>query len=184
MIQLQEEGGLRRRPPRPYRPVGASLIVPAKVLALTLSAVEPFGRRRLEACCFWYGPRDAADNGRVAAVVVPRQENTWGNYSVSSDAMAEVAAATRRFGWRNLTQVHTHPGRRIEHSAYDDDHANSRRALSLVFPFYGLIGGRVGAKVGVHEFQDGYWHLLGDLEAACRVQIVSGAEDVQILNMR
>jgi hypothetical protein len=88
--------------------------------------------------------------------------------------MAKVAAATGPRGWRNLSQLHTHPGSAVEHSFYDDDHANSRRALSIVLPYYGRSDSWPEATLAVHEFQDNAWHLLDPGQSAQR--IVAGAD--------
>lgn len=173
---LSENGLLWRAPPPvPYRLPRAVLAVPLPAWEQTLAVFARTAARRVEACCFWYGVRAGDDSALVHAVVVPRQRNTWGNYSVPAEAMAEVAATTRPEGWVNLCQLHTHPGRGVEHSRYDDEHANSRRALSLVLPWYGRWQGEWHAGLGVHEFQGGYWHLLAEDEARRRV-ILGGAD--------
>ena len=161
----------RPPPPVPYVRPDLVLTVPLGVLTLTMRVFQQYAGRRVESACFWYGSRDDAGNGRVAAVAVPGQYNHRGHYRVEADGVAAMAAATRPHGWKNLSQVHTHPGPAVEHSRYDDAHANSRRSLSLVFPLYGLWRGRWPEGVGVHEFQAGYWHLLTTADAAARVVI-------------
>lgn len=161
----------RPPPPSPYVPSGLVLTVPLGVLNLTLRVFQQYARHKVESSCFWYGTRDDAGNGRVAAVAIPRQYNHWGHYRVEADGVAAMAAATRPHGWKNLSQVHTHPGVGVEHSRYDDAEANSRRALSVVFPLYGLWKGNWPDGVGVHEFQTDYWHLLPPANAAVRVLI-------------
>src|SRR5262249_9468740 len=102
---------------------------------------------------------------------------------VPASAVAEMAAATRSHGWVNLAQVHTHPGHGVEHSRYDDGHANSRRALSVVIPFYGRWHGPWPIGVGVHEFQDEYWHLLTEADARLRGPVVEPG-DAELLDLR
>jgi hypothetical protein len=166
---------LRRRPTQSYTLATQKLIVPAHALAVTLEVLSQCAR--LETCCFWYGTGDrGAREVRVTAVVVPRQRQTWGNYQVSVEAVREMSERLSPYGLRNLAQVHSHPGDNVEHSSYDDEMANSRKALSLVFPRYGHWNRRWPAGVGVHEFQGGYWHLLGDSDAAKRVSVQQGAQ--------
>jgi hypothetical protein len=175
-----EDDLLRPRPVHPYRPVDLQLRVPASALTATLELLCRAGRR--ESGVFWYGPRDYVGNGEVAYVVAPRQRMSWGNYAVSGEALAEVVNRLLD-GWKPLAQVHSHPGSRVEHSNYDDRMASSRRALSLVFPLYGRdTGEQFPAGVGVHEWQDDYWHLLDSGFARRRVILVDGT--VQVEDMR
>lgn len=180
---LAEASIWRPAPPGAYRLPAAILTLRKNAMDYTRAVFRETAARRLEACCFWYGFRSAEGGGEVVAVVVPRQRNNWGNYSVSAPAIGEMATATRHRGWVNLAQVHTHPGREIEHSRYDDDQANSRRALSVVLPFYGKWQRTWPAGVGVHEFQDDYWHLLSENDAASRV-IVADIGDAELLDLR
>ena len=174
MSESDEEFSIRRPPPpRPYRAGTATLFVSTTALAQTVEALRRTGR--IEACCFWYG-RDLPDgSGRVEAVIVPRQRGTWGNYDVPPAAIAQVSAATRPKGWVALAQVHSHPGDGIEHSRYDDQRALSRGILSIVFPRYGHWTDPWPQAVGVHEFQDDYWHLLTTADASRRIVAEKGA---------
>lgn len=168
--ETQDESLLwRPPPPLPYVPGNAVLKLPRQALAITLSTFSAYGHRRLEACAFWYGVEEPGGSASVRAVVIPRQRNSWGHYAVHPDAISMVSAATRPKRWTNLAQVHTHPGPGVEHSRYDDAHANSRHALSLVFPFYGAWSAQWPDGVGIHEFQAEYWHLLAPPHARCRL---------------
>lgn len=171
--RIENESILWRPPPlRPYQPSAAILDIPRPALSLMLNIFSTYASRRVEACCFLYGPA-SADHAHAAAeaVVVPRQSNSWGHYTVGADAIPRIAAATRPRGWRNLAQVHTHPGIEVEHSRYDDQHANSRRAMSFVVPVYGLWEGEWPEGIGVHEFQNDYWYLLSDEYAKRRTRL-------------
>lgn len=183
MIENSEAPDLWRDPPsRPHRRSGERLEVPLVALRTSLSICQASGRR--ETGLFWYGRRDdAAKAARVHAVVVPRQRQTWGNYSIAAAAMREVHDRVAPFELRNLAQIHSHPGALVEHSRYDDDMANSRRAVSIVLPHYGCWGDQWPRGVGVHEFQDDYWYLLSDEAAASRVAVIEDAE-VKVIDCR
>jgi hypothetical protein len=171
----EEEGLLRPLPSVPYQPTAAQLRVPRRALELTLNTLTRAGR--LEMCCFWYAPPNGIEDlRRVSAVVVPRQHQSWGNYHVTADAMQAIHAKVGPLKLTNLAQVHSHPGTRVEHSRYDDRMANSRRALSLVFPSYGQWEGTWPCGIGIHEFQRDYWYLLDGLDAARRVILTDDAE--------
>lgn len=168
---LIDEDLFRDPPPRPYVPTSARLEVPANALEATLVSLRRAGP--LESSVFWYGPR-LDDVAQVAAVLTPRQIMTRGNYDVSPAAMSEMLREVDE-AWRPLAQIHSHPGRSVEHSRYDDRMASSRRALSIVFPYYGRWAGPWLRGVGVHEWQEDYWHLLSEPNAARRVQISAAA---------
>ena len=174
---MDNEDKLRRPPPpRPYRATGLQLGVPRTALQATLTLLQQAGRK--ESGVFWYGPRDSAGNGTVAYVVAPQQRMTFGNYNVSAQAMARIVHGLPD-DWRPLAQIHSHPGVRVEHSNYDDRMMSSRRAISLVFPNYGRASGAFPDGVGIHEWQDEYWHLLDPRQAAQRVVIGDGAAKVE-----
>jgi hypothetical protein len=158
------------------------LRVSADAVATTTALLRSVDRR--ESCCLWLGERDQTGGGVVRAVVVPRQRNAWGNYQVDVSAMMQVAEAFDGRGWSNLAQLHSHPGRGVEHSRYDDRMASSRRALSLVFPFYGHWTGPWPYDVGVHEFVDDYWHLLSRSDAARRVVVGDGSAPIELADFR
>ena len=175
---VSEEDLFRSPPQRPYRCVDGRLRVPIQALTATLKLLEAAGSR--ECGVFWYGPREDAYTGTVAYVVAPRQRMDRGNYYVSADALTEIVYRLPG-DWKPLAQIHSHPGTYVEHSTYDDRMMSSRRALSLVFPSYGRNTETFPTGIGVHEWQDDYWHLL-EADAACRrVVLVAGATLVEDL---
>ncbi len=176
------EFALRRPPPAsPYRPSGRVLRASALVLSGTLAALRK--RTGRESACFWAGTIDGDGHGRVEAIVVPRQVNSPFNYTVPTDAMKEVATTCRARGWTIVGAIHTHPGLAVEHSRYDDQMTPSRRAVSLVIPMYGKWAGAWPNGFGVHEFVEGYWHLLSQEAATARVQFTDEARP-ELLELR
>ena len=163
----------------PYSPVDACLEVPIDAIEATLALLRAAGAR--ESGLFWYGPRAGA-GGVVRSIRAPRQVMHPFNYTVDTAALSEMTAGLPD-DFRTLAQIHSHPGPSVEHSRYDDEMVGSRRALSLVFPNYGLVTRAWPQGVGVHEFQDGYWHLLTDDEAAARVRLTPRA-DIERLDFR
>lgn len=176
---MANEGDIPRPPAvRSYEPNGLQLRVPFSALAATLTLLEAAGRR--ESGVLWYGVRDAAGNGTVAYVVAPRQHMNSGNYLVPAQALTGVVSRLPDI-WKPLAQIHSHPGADVEHSSYDDQMACSRKALSIVFPFYGQFAPAFPSGVGVHEWQDEYWHLLDEKLAKARVILVPGKVKVEDL---
>lgn len=166
------QGGTRPEPLQAYVPNGRVLSVPRQGIDAVFQVLRPYARRRVEAGMFFYGERYPNGDTLVRSVVVPRQENHWGNYYVSAQAMAEVALATNDTDWVNIAQLHTHPGTWVDHSPYDDRVANSIRAISVVIPRYGRDASSWPSALGVHEWQEGHWHRLDTATSASRIQVV------------
>jgi JAB domain-containing protein similar to deubiquitination enzymes len=174
---MDSEDEFKLLPPvLPYRPTCAQLRVPAGALAATLALLQRAGRN--ESGLLWYGPDNGSGCADVAYVAAPRQRMTWGNYAVSPQALGQIVARLAD-GWKPLAQIHSHPGMGVEHSNYDDKMISSRKILSLVFPRYGHFAGRFPSGVGVHEWQDGYWHMLDDTDATRRIVISAGEVKVE-----
>jgi hypothetical protein len=165
---MEDDAGIRPPPPAPYRPNMTVLEVPVDAVEATVALLRAAGNR--ECGLFWYGAR-ADGSGIVTSVRVPRQRMTPFNYHVTPLAMSEMGASLAD-DLRPLAQVHSHPGKCVEHSLYDDEMASSRRALSVVFPNYGRLTQQLPDGVGVHEWQGGYWHLLSPADARARVRLV------------
>ncbi|HEV2160668.1 MAG TPA: Mov34/MPN/PAD-1 family protein [Stellaceae bacterium] len=173
----------------------ASLNVPIGTIHTTVAFLRSFGQ--FEACCFWLGHRQPDGAGLVQAVVVPQQKSNPGNYHIAPEAMVEVAAAVRHHGWKNLAQIHSHPGDDVHHSAYDDQMANSRRALSLVFPRYGrlkaawrwrrwiwrLWPSEFPDAIGIHAFIGGRWTYLAQADRAPAIKLVAGPHP-EVIDLR
>ncbi|MDV4183789.1 Mov34/MPN/PAD-1 family protein [Rhizobium brockwellii] len=154
---MQNEDFMRRPPSRVhYRPVPALLVVPPGAVRATHNLLQRAGDR--EACAFWYGERDGHVS-RVLSVRSPEQASSRGNYHVEAEAMSQLVRDLPG-SWRPLAQIHSHPGIDTEHSRYDDRMVSSRKILSIVFPAYGLPIKPWPIGLGVHEWQDEYWHLL------------------------
>jgi len=154
------------------------------VVRTTYKAFAPGRQDRVEFCVFWYGMRINANEAKVSAVVVPEQRNTPGNYRVLPKAMDAVLEATRPRGWVNLAQLHTHPGEWVGHSQYDDEMANSRRALSLVFPRFGRPSRSWIRKIGVHEFIAGEWRRLSVRRVKERLRLNRHCDTPVLLDLR
>lgn len=171
-------------PPSAYRSPGRRLLLPAGLPDAVTRAFAPAARERREAFALLYGTRSATggDPDSVYALVVPRQLGYRGRYLIPHAAMAAASAATRSCGWVTLGQVHSHPSGSVEHSWYDDRHAVSLRAISIVLPYYGRYPGSWPGQTGVHEHQNGWWHLLDAQQVAARVTLA--AAPLQIIDLQ
>lgn len=168
----------RPRAARPYQPSASCVLVPVLALEGTLSLLRRAGR--YESAVFWYGTKDASGNATVTYVVAPQQISRPRNYQVPA---ASVSAMVGRLqpGWKPIAQIHSHPGDNVEHSNYDDRMAISTKALSLVVPRYGQWSGTFPERIGVHEWQNSYWHLLTSAQAHARIRVANIAVTVEDL---
>ena len=164
---------------------GRRLLLPVGLPGAVARAFAPAARARLECGALLYGTRGSGngDADAVRALVVPQQEGHRARYHVPHAAIAAASAATIDHGWVTLAQLHSHPSGDVEHSWYDDRHAVSVRAISLVLPFYGRDPDDWPARIGVHEHQDGWWHLLTAEQAAARISFADDAL-LQIIDLR
>jgi hypothetical protein len=158
------------------------LLVPRPALALMRQGLTRYRDGKLEGCCFWYGPKVDSRRLPISHVVFPKQVNERKSFAITSEAIAEMSAATRPLGILNRAQLHTHPSSWVEHSWYDDDHAISRKAISIVLPYYGNTIEKWPQGIGVNEFRDGQWKLLTGDQASQQVQIVEAT--IELIDLR
>lgn len=172
----EEDWGLRPRATRPYRPSALCTFVPIAAIEGTLALLQRAGRR--ESAVYWYGTKTEAGLATVTYVVAPEQISRPRNYHVPASA---VSSMVRRLqpGWKPIAQIHSHPGDDVEHSRYDDQMALSTRALSLVVPRYGHWSDAFPKHIGVHEWQDDYWHLLSLDTAQARIRLITGEVTIE-----
>jgi hypothetical protein len=171
-------------PPFAYRRSGRRLQLPAALPQAVSAAFTQAADANQEAGALLYGVRgkrvgvpDAAH-----ALVIPAQAGHRTHYRMPPNSIAAASTATCEFGWVTLAQIHSHPGENVEHSWFDDRHAISIRAVSFVLPTYGRDPGNWAARVGVHEYQDGWWHLLTTEQAAARISFAD--VPLQVIDLR
>lgn len=178
---MEDEDFLRRPPaPKPYVLPSGQLVAPRAAIDGTIALLRRAGSR--ESGCIWYGRRGAGGAGTVTMVIAPLQRMAPFNYHIPADALTTVVRGLPD-DVRPLAQVHSHPGVNVEHSRYDDKMVMSKRVLSLVFPTYGrYVVATFPRGVGVHEWQEDYWHLLPENLSARRIRV--GGGEVEITDMR
>lgn len=154
----------------------SKLYVPQQVWETTLGLLKPYAEARVEAGCYWYGLRAASRDGAVVLVGIPRQTARPRNFDVSPDDLAALSETVSTLGLACLAQVHTHPGIDVAHSCWDDSHAVSIKALSVVLPEYGGVP-VTWKSIGVHRYEDGRWRRLSEREAMDAVVILGPAVD-------
>ena len=171
-------------PPQPYRQSDRHLRLPFALPQAVSATFADEGGEPQEAGALLYGVRgtEAGQLDIVHALVIPAQVRHRAHYRMPPESIATASAATRALGLVTLAQIHTHPGEHVEHSWYDDRHAISTRAVSFVLPNYGRHACDWLARVGVHDYQDDWWHQLTTEQAAARVSFMDAP--LQVLDLR
>lgn len=172
---------IRRDPPTSaYTPNDRTLTIHPAVLDALRDVADSFVADELEWCALLYGTRHDA-GGDVDCVIFPAQENHRTFYRVTADAMAAASASA---GDRVLVgQVHAHPGVDVEHSTVDDNLAASSKALSIVLPYYGTTLPALDG-IGVHEYQEHYWHLLDGTVGRRKITVTLHAQIPVVMDLR
>lgn len=151
------------------------VVVPQFVLSETWRAFHEGAEAGVESTVRWACPVSLARNEFriVTTVVNPRQRVSPGNFEIPHEGTRAMGEALRKHALVNIAQLHTHPGRGVGHSSWDDLHAFSSRdgALSIVWPNYGS-GLPAIDDWGVHESRAGRWVRLRATEARRRIQFV------------
>lgn len=171
-------------PPQPYQQPDRHLHLPASLPKAVSTAFADASDARQETGALLYGVRSAEVGHAdiVHALVIPAQVRHRTHYRIPADSIAAASAATRAQGWVTLAQVHTHPGAHVEHSWYDDRYAISTRAVSFVLPHYGRATYGWFARVGVHDYQNNWWHQLTAEQVAARVSFIDAP--LKVLDLR
>jgi hypothetical protein len=113
-----------------------AVLVPAKVIAASLDALQEVGREESECVVLWLAER-AADAIKVVEVYKPAQVASADMFRLPRESVAALFEVLRSRGLMVAAQVHTHPEHAF-HSAADDRWAIVRHvgALSLVLPYF------------------------------------------------
>jgi hypothetical protein len=99
-------------------------------------------------------------------------------FMVSGDAMSEAGKHFRVFGMQRLAQVHTHPGRDVRHSPFDDRNAYSQLdgAISVVLPEHARYRPEL-IDCGVYVRDAAGWRRLRNAEIVSRIRMIPGFLD-------
>lgn len=169
-------------------PLGAGaaarvLFVPEDIVLTTWRTLRPTAEAECEGVVFWAAPKEmyTSANPVITTVIAPAQRVSPGRFELSPDSIREMGRRLRRHGLVNLVQVHTHPGRGVGHSEWDDTHVFSQRegTLSIVWPGYAREIPPL-CSWGVHERQRGTWSRLPSSAVQSRVRILPLVIDLRI----
>lgn len=114
----------------------------------------------------------------ATTVTLPNAEMHPRYFTVSGTAMSEAGQHFRRFGMQRLAQVHTHPGRDVNHSPFDDENAYSQMdgSLSIVMPRHACDRPLL-TDCGVHIRETSEWRRLSVGEIETTIRMIPGCLD-------
>lgn len=106
------------------------------VLDASFAALRHCGGGVEECVVYWVGP--VSDPARVDRLIQPPHRATAHGYSVDSARITDLFLDLRATRSSVKAQVHTHPGRFVEHSPTDDAFAlaPSPGFISVVLPYF------------------------------------------------
>lgn len=133
-----------------------------------------------EGIVYWAGRR-VADECFVTTCIAPAARTTWGSFSTSSQTNAKVVMYLAGAGLELLGQVHSHPGKFVDHSDGDDDWALMPYDgfFSIVVPDYAQSGMQPLTTCGVHIFDRSRFRRLADREIEACFRVVDDFADLR-----
>lgn len=160
---------------------GAILICPY-VLERTVAVLSESGMAGSphEGVVYWIGPRGLGQR-IVTTCVAPGARTTYGSFDTSSASNAQVVVFLAEAGLEMLGQVHSHPGKMVDHSIGDDERAFMpyEGYFSIVVPHFGSRGMLPITRCGVHVFENGQFRRLRDSEVNTGFHILPGFKDLR-----
>lgn len=114
----------------------------------------------------------------ATTLTFPNAEMHPSYFTVSAEAMSEAGKHFRRFGMERLIQVHTHPGRGVKHSPFDDENAYSQLdgSVSIVLPWHARYRPDL-TSCGIHIREPYGWRCLSHSEIESYIRLFPGCLD-------
>lgn len=145
------------------------------VLAATLRGLQSFGdvNGPHEGIVYWAG-REQPQEWVMTTVIVPEAVTTYGSFRTSAAANARVVALLAAAELVLLAQIHSHPGKLVDHSDGDDADALMpyENFLSIIVPYYGKATLWPLDQCGVHRFEHSRFRRLTPKEVAATIRLV------------
>jgi proteasome lid subunit RPN8/RPN11 len=127
----------------------------------------PRGGGPHEGIVYWAG-RSTPDVWTVTTCIAPEAATSSGGFETSPAGNGEVIMFLARYGLELLAQIHSHPGRFVDHSDGDDTGALMpyENYLSIVVPEYARRGIADLRACGIHRFERSRFRRLSQSEVA------------------
>jgi proteasome lid subunit RPN8/RPN11 len=139
-----------------------------------------FQLRKHERVAYWAG-KDVGDESVVTTCIAPDAVTTPGSFRISHESNARVVMLLNNLRIVLIAQLHSHPGKWVEHSEGDITGAFMpfERFLSIVVPSYCRDGLLPLTKCGIYRFSKGRFGRLGKSEIENNFRIVPVSCDLQ-----
>lgn len=133
-----------------------------------------------EGVAYWAGRR-VGDDWFVTTCIAPAARTTYGSFDTSSETNARVIMYLAKVGLELLGQVHSHPGKFVDHSAGDEIKALMpyEGFISIVVPHFAGRGMCPLTICGVHIFEDSRFRRLLAPEIESRFRTLDDFADLR-----
>ena len=133
--------------------------------------------REAEGVVYWLGI-EAGMKAVVTTLAVPDADTRYGCVLTTPEANARVLTAMVGTPLVLIGQAHSHPGHKVRHSRFDDEHTFTRHegALSVVVPYFGRRGIRIN-RCGVHRYINGQFRVVRRVDLPRHIVVIPGEKD-------
>ena len=156
--------------------------ISARLLDQTADVLRASGDRHEahEGIAYWAGRR-AGGETFITTCIAPAATTTRGSFDTSAHTNAIVVMYLSSARLELIGQVHSHPGRFVDHSDGDDDRALMpyEGFLSIVVPHYARRGMRPLTICGVHVFDKSCFRRLRKPEIETGFHVIDDFVDLR-----
>lgn len=154
------------------------VMISDSLLSRTADLLASFAtEREAEGVVYWLGI-EAGMQAIITTLAVPDANTRYGCVLTTPEANARVLAAMVGTPLVLIGQAHSHPGHKVRHSRFDDEHTFARHegALSVVVPYFGRRGIRIN-RCGVHRYINGQFRMVGRVDLPRHIVVIPGEKD-------
>lgn len=153
-------------------------VISDSLLIRTADLLASFAAERdAEGVVYWFGI-EAGMKAIITTLAVPDADTRYGCVLTTPEANARVLTAMVGTPLVLIGQAHSHPGHKIRHSRFDDEHTFARHegALSIVVPYFGRRGIEVN-RCGIHRYINGQFRVVGRRELSRHLVVIPSEKD-------
>ena len=159
-----------------------NFIVLNSVITHTCALLKSFAEKDMmhEGIVYWVG-YETANLKVVTTCITPNAITTVGSFDTDEVANADVIRELSQWKSVLLAQVHSHPGRIVDHSDGDNERAFMpfNGFLSVVVPNYAARGMLPLTVNGFHLYHGGHFFRLSDRVVSKVISIVPNFVDMR-----